>query len=448
MVEHGLPAVKGPAGGVCSAGGFVVLFGGQGNGVLIQLDTMTIAGQITLSSIADVQGGEFHAVMDIACDGEVDSQAAYIVYQRIHRDVADPAAQYRTIVVKIDLADFQNKSLTRLWSSKLTGTNFAGRLILLSKDKALISFSDSEPYGERQANGLFRPEDPDLPVGKILSLDLSTGQHEIYSKGHRNPQGLFVTPEGEIFATEHGPKGGDELNLIVKGGNYGWPHESHGVDYGSYRWKHGDPGRHDNFNRPVFAWVPSIAVSNLLKVRNFHPSWAGDFLVGSLKAQSLYRVRLDKDNKVEFVEQIWIGSRIRDLAEISGSQIVLWTDNSNLVFLSVASKFIENDKRTTTSILLGPLRKCTQCHHFEITNETHLAPSLGMIFSKSIASDNFKYSESLSAKEGKWTPDKLKAFIMDPQAFAPGSSMAYNVENEAEADEVVELLLKIDKMGQ
>ena len=83
-----------------------------------------------------------------------------------------------------------------------------------------------------------------------------------------------------------------------------------------------------------------------------------------------------------------------------------------------------------------------------MTNETHLAPSLRMIFSKSIASDNFKYSDALAAKEGKWTPERLKQFIMDPQAFAPGSSMAYHVESEAEADEVVELLIKVDKMGQ
>lgn len=448
LVEYGVPLIKGPGGGVCRAGNFLVLLGGQGNGVLIKLDTMTVTGQISFSNMDSERGGEFNGILDVACDTVINPQIAYIIYQRIHREVADPAVQFRTIVVKVDLADFQNASLSHVWTSELTGQNFAGRLVALPGNKALISFSDSEPYGKLQTNGLFRPQDPNTLVGKIIRVDLSSGHHEIYSQGHRNPQGLFITPEGEIYETEHGPKGGDELNFIVSGGNYGWPHESHGVDYGSYRWKHGEAGRHDNFDRPVFSWVPSIAVSNLIRVEDFHPSWKGDFLVASLKAQSLYRLRLDKDHKVEFVEQIWIGSRIRDLVEIDASRIALWTDDSKLIILSVASKFLEGDRRTTTSIVTSTLEDCLQCHHFEVTNATHLAPTLGMIFSKPIASDNFKYSESLSAKEGKWTPEKLKKFIMDPQAFAPGSSMAYNVENEAKANELVELLIKIDKMGQ
>ena len=183
-------------------------------------------------------------------------------------------------------------------------------------------------------------------------------------------------------------------------------------------------------------------------MENFHPSWAGDFLIASLKAQSLFRLRLNAGRGVEFVEQIWVGSRIRDLTEIDGSRLALWTDASKLVLISVAEKFLQGDRRTTTTVLGDTLKPCLTCHHYGITNETHLAPSLSMILSRDIASDEFTYSDALAAREGKWTPELLKAFIMDPQALVPGSAMTYKVEDEAQADEIIERLVKIDKMGQ
>jgi cytochrome c2 len=73
---------------------------------------------------------------------------------------------------------------------------------------------------------------------------------------------------------------------------------------------------------------------------------------------------------------------------------------------------------------------------------------LSMILSRDIASDNFTYSEALAGQKGKWTPELLKAFIMDPQALVPGSAMTFKVEDEAQADAIVERLVKVDKMGQ
>ena len=91
---------------------------------------------------------------------------------------------------------------------------------------------------------------------------------------------------------------------------------------------------------------------------------------------------------------------------------------------------------------------CLQCHHFEVTNETHLAPSLRKIFGREIASDNFKYSDALKLKTGKWEPTILKQYLLDPQAFSPGTSMSYFVKNEDEASQIIKDLLKIDRMGQ
>ena len=448
LVEFGLPVINGSGGGVCSSKNLLVLFGSEGNGILVELDSLLVAGHVTLGDKKNKLGGTFYRVNDVTCDRSDNPKYAYIAYQIVHPDMSDTAVFYRTLVARIDLHNFQDSSLTNIWSSKRTALNVAGRLAILDNERLLVTFSDSEPYGERQENGMFRPEDPDRLEGKVVLVNLLTGENNIYSSGHRNPQGLFVTREGDVFETEHGPKGGDELNLILQGENYGWPHESHGVDYGSYGWKHGSPGRHDNFHRPIFAWVPSIAISNLLKVENFHTSWAGDLLIASLKAQSLFRLRLDTRQSVEFVEQIWIGSRIRDLEEIDGSRFALWTDDSKLILLSVAEKFLAGDKRTHTAVHGNTLKPCLTCHHYGITNETHLAPSLNMILSKDIATDDFTYSEALAELEGKWTPELLKAFIMDPQALAPGSTMSYRVEDEAQANEIVERMVKVDKMGQ
>jgi len=443
-----LPKISGPAGGLCGLQNKLVLFGGKGNGILIHLETMDILGGISLKNYQTSDGGIIYTIKDVACSFDEDGQFAYIVYQILYDQVANESNHYRTAIGKIDLQNFGTGSFQNVWTSKLTGPNFGGRLSLVSDDIALISFSDAGPYGKRQDNGLFRPEDPDLLEGKILSVNLSNGEHNIFSFGHRNPQGLFVNSQGEIFETEHGPKGGDEFNLLRKGRNYGWPNVSHGVDYTSYHWKHGKAGRHEGYEPPLFAWVPSIAISNLIQVKNFHPAWAEDFLIGSLKAQSLFRLRLNKKQRVEFVEQIWIGSRIRDIEELENSQIALWTDDSKLKIISIANDFIKNDKRTTTSFTGSLFEGCLKCHHFGITNVTHLAPSLKMILSRDIASDNFKYSDALSKISGRWTRQRMKEFIMNPQEFAPGNMMVYQVADEKVADAIVDKLIEMDNMGQ
>jgi cytochrome c2 len=444
----GEPSSRGPKGGLCSMGSSLVVFDGAGNGLLVEMNSMTIAGHISVASFENELGGEFVRVNDVACNQSHDPTHAYISYEIMYPDATDPLAQYRTVIGRINIQEFQDSPVIELWSSELTGENEAGRMALLSDSQFLITFYDTSA-GERQANGLFGPEDSASLMGKVILADASTGGHEIYSSGHRNPQGLFVSSEGWVFETEHGPKGGDELNFVEKGGNYGWPNESHGVDYTSYRWKQGEPGRHDNYDRPVFAWVPSIAVSNLLRVENFHATWNGDILISSLKAQSIFRVRLDRERRVEFVERVWIGPRIRDIEETSDARLVLWTDDSKLIFLSVAADFLAENRRTNVTYTTVPvMQPCLTCHHFGPTNVTHMAPSLSRIFSREMASDSFKYSEALAAQVGKWEPETLKQFILDPQSVLPGSTMTYQAESEDAADDIVELLVKLGNMNE
>ncbi|HXV85369.1 MAG TPA: PQQ-dependent sugar dehydrogenase, partial [Gemmatimonadales bacterium] len=117
---------------------------------------------------------------------------------------------------------------------------------------------------------------------------------EIWSYGHRNPQGLVIHPEtGDVWATEHGPQGGDELNLIKPGLNYGWPVVGYGVNYRTGATLH--RGTHmEGMEPPVHIWVPSIATSGLLVYTgSAFPDWRGSVFVGGMAGEQLARLTLD-----------------------------------------------------------------------------------------------------------------------------------------------------------
>ncbi len=143
---------------------------------------------------------------------------------------------------------------------------------------------------------------------------------EIYTWGHRNIQGIVQHPgTGEIWATEHGPRGGDELNLIVPGRNYGWPTASLGREYPTQEpfsdlRDHGEADMTD----PVFEFLPTLAPSGLAVVSGggFHETWQGNLLAGGLRAQRILRVVLEA-GEVVHLEELLLGElgRIRDVRQ-------------------------------------------------------------------------------------------------------------------------------------
>lgn len=182
-------------------------------------------------------------------------------------------------------------------------------------------------------------QDPKADWGKVMKIDLESGAASVFTKGHRNPQGIFLDDLDRIWLTEHGPRGGDELNLLEQGKNYGWPLATFGTTYDSYDpWPSSvDPGQHDDFAGPVTAWVPSIGVSDVIRLRGDRfPLWKDDLLVGTLKAESLYRIHIRNGHAI-VIEKIGLAARIRDAAQGSNGEIVLWTDNERLVFIEPVS---------------------------------------------------------------------------------------------------------------
>jgi glucose/arabinose dehydrogenase len=165
---------------------------------------------------------------------------------------------------------------------------------------------------------------PDNPfVGRAGALP------EIWSYGHRNPQGATLAPDGRLWITEHGPQGGDEINLPQPGLNYGWPVITHGENYGGGKIGEGVTAR-EGMEQPLHHWTPSIAPSGMAFVTSdrYGPSLQGNLLVGSLKFGYLDRVVLVNGRVVQeqkLVEDL--GERVRDVRQGPDGWIYLLTDS-------------------------------------------------------------------------------------------------------------------------
>ena len=217
---------------------------------------------------------------------------------------------------------------------KFTSNHSGGRMIFDQGGNLLLGIGDHllrhpdyiEPYP---------PQDEASSYGSFVRIDLNTLEAVTFAKGTRNPQGLLMDRDGNIWSTEHGPRGGDELNLIQEGRNYGWPIETYGTGYESYSWPlSGVQGRHPTFEKPIFAWAAAIAPSNLIQIKEMPEQWEGDLLVSSLKARSLFRLRID-DNRVILVEEVPIGERVRDIIQMQDGSFLLWTDGARFVELKI-----------------------------------------------------------------------------------------------------------------
>lgn len=160
-------------------------------------------------------------------------------------------------------------------------------------------------------------------------VDRAGAKGSIWSYGHRNPQGLVVHPTtGDVWATEHGPQGGDELNLIKRGANYGWPVIGFGVNYGSGAAIHSGT-RRQGMENPVNVWVPSIATSGLMVYTgDKFPGWKGSIFVGGMAGEQL--VRLTLNGQTAEVADILVRKqgRIRDVRQGLDGFIYLAIDDS------------------------------------------------------------------------------------------------------------------------
>lgn len=313
------------------------------------------------------------------------------------------------------------------------GDGAGGRMILRGEDDLLITIGDQQWDGWNY--DLAVSQDPESAYGKLIAIDLATGHSRIFASGLRNPEGFHQDAEGKLWTTEHGPQGGDELNLIVEGGNYGWPLMTYGNEYGTQDWPLRRPGADDDpaLKRPVYAWLPSIGLSQLTTVQSPRfPRWQGDYLILSLNA-SLQRAHV-RDDRIVVLEPIMIRSRngrLRDIVELPDGRYVLLIDGGTFAFIEPLDGKAD-DPRTLAARGAVLFSACRQCHQVGDGRQHAVGPDLHAVAGRAVAqAEGYAYSAALKSIGGTWTDERLDAFLRDPQEFAPGSAMQIRGMTEA-----------------
>ena len=227
--------------------------------------------------------------------------------------------------------------------TKATAVHYGARMAFMTDGTLLVSVGDGFNLREEaqrldsHIGSIVRVTDdgrvpPDNPF-----VDHADALPEIFSYGHRNAQGLIVDPDTSlIWSHEHGPRGGDELNLIRPGTNYGWPVATLGIDYSGARISPftSRPGMVD----PLIDWTPSIAPAGMSQYRGeLFPDWQGDLLVASLAERSLRRIRIDGERVLgDEIVPLDLGRRLRDVQVGPDGAIYLLTDEANGALLRVS----------------------------------------------------------------------------------------------------------------
>ena len=203
----------------------------------------------------------------------------------------------------------------------------AGRIAVIDKTSVYLTLGD---LGFTKINQVSARGD----LGSLFKV--SKSKVEKISQGHRNQQGIALIGK-DLYTSEHGPRGGDELNLIIRGQDYGWPEVTYGEPYSSGDYvKPAKTGSHEGFTKPLKYWVPSVAPTELalLPAGATWGKWASQLVMGTLREESLIFIELKDRTTVGAVVKSDVGERIRDLEISPNGQIVATTDSGKLLFIS------------------------------------------------------------------------------------------------------------------
>ncbi|HMS55829.1 MAG TPA: PQQ-dependent sugar dehydrogenase [Fimbriimonadaceae bacterium] len=250
----------------------------------------------------------------------------------IYLAVNDPASGGRGAMTKIVRGKLQMTGSTARWTSQQTifaadpstyvtsGVHFGSRIAF--DGKGHVFFAIGERGSGERAQDLGRPngkvyrvnEDGTIPADNPF-VGREGAIKAIWSYGHRNPQGLVFDLQGNLWDTEHAPRGGDEVNLIKKGANYGWPNISFGINYNDSPFRTPWPKAGENYAMPAFRWLPSIGACGLDVARGSgFAKWKGDLLAGGLSGNNVDRLRMKDGKLVEREEILHKMGRVRDVA--------------------------------------------------------------------------------------------------------------------------------------
>lgn len=203
----------------------------------------------------------------------------------------------------------------------------AGRFAVIDKNSVYVSigdlgYSDIDKRNERGN------------LGSIFRLSAKSAVR--ISQGHRNPQGIVLFDKKTLMAAEHGPRGGDELNVITEGSDYGWPFVTYGEPYGDGDYiRPAKTGSHEGYTEPIKYWVPSIAPTELVQLPvDGWGDWGRGLVLGTLREEVLVFMKLSENLEVVQSAQVDMGERIRDLEMLRNGDLLATTDSGKLITIS------------------------------------------------------------------------------------------------------------------
>lgn len=294
---------------------------------------------VVISNLPQSQSVGQGGLLDVALHPQFASNKW--LYLSMVQASANASDQHQVVVYKAQLHDNKLENVERIFVQQPAingGRHFGSRLAFDPQGYLYITLGDR---GQRDP-----AQDNTNHIGTVIRLDADGNtpisnpfaEHaqyrpEIFSYGHRNIQGAAINPDtGALWTHEHGPQGGDEINIIETGKNYGWPVITYGVNYGTGT-SIGEGARKAGMEQPIHYWDPSIAPSGMTFVEDRGEAviqeWVGDLLVGALKDQKVVRLAV-KGNSVNEVEDLFVNEfgRIRDVKQGPDGAIYLLTDAS------------------------------------------------------------------------------------------------------------------------
>ena len=285
------------------------------------------------------QGG----LLDVALDPKFASNRTIFFTASIAGDGGSGTAVFRAVLSPDErrLSDVKRIFLMNKLSS---GNIQYGSRIAIARDGSLfVSLGDrgeqdrAQDFHDDAGSIIHIKADGSIPADNPFK-DGTKALPEIWSKGHRNPQGItFDIADGKLYTAEHGARGGDEINTPEAGKNYGWPVISYGRNYSGT--KIGIGTAKPGMEQPIFYWDPSIAPGGIAVYRGkMFPEWNGDFLVTALKFKLLSRLDRDGSGKVIERERMFEGDfgRLRDIVVAPDGALLITTDEEDGALLRVS----------------------------------------------------------------------------------------------------------------
>jgi len=315
-----------------------LLLGGGATGLTLFLYDLTSKQQTTIGragTAAERLNDSRFAITDIAVLNQTSDTAQLLIsYPRYNG-----ARECVTVVVHSYQANFGTKpSLKRgkLWFQSnpcvpiSAVQHAAGRMEVIDSKNAYLTIGDLgyPQIGDKTKRGT---------LGSVMKIS-ATKVTQI-SSGHRNAQGILLIGK-DLYTSEHGPRGGDELNLIQQGIDYGWPTVTYGERYslGDYV-KPTNPESHNGFRKPLTYWVPSVAPTELIQLPadSAWEPWSSSIVMGTLREESLIFIQMNNKRVVGQMQTVNVNERIRDLDITKDGSIVATTDSGKLLIINPQS---------------------------------------------------------------------------------------------------------------